>query len=103
MSTWDIIDGRCIVVTKSIYIHTNIQVSIFLQYFNFFDKFYQLFEQAYRMVGTDDVKLFCNGYYAEVIIMNPFTLEIIFSLSSRVNPDWISALYVLKPHTCKGN
>lgn len=55
------------------------------------------------MVGTDDVRLFCNGYYAEVIIMNPFTLEIIFSLSSRVNPDWISALYVLKPHTCKGN
>jgi len=55
------------------------------------------------MVGTEDVRLFCNGYYAEVIIMNPFTLEIIFSLSSRVNPDWISALYVLKPHTCKGN
>lgn len=54
------------------------------------------------MVGTEDVRLFCNGYYAEVIIMNPFTLEIIFSLSSRVNPDWISALYVLKPHTCKG-
>lgn len=55
------------------------------------------------MVGTEDVRLFCNGYYAEVIIMNPFTLEVIFSLSSRVNPDWISALYVLKPHTCKGN
>lgn len=55
------------------------------------------------MVGTEDIRLFCNGYYAEVIIMNPFTLEIIFSLSSRVSPDWISALYVLKPHTCKGN
>lgn len=55
------------------------------------------------MVNTEDVRLFCNGYYAEVIIINPFTLEIIFSLSSRVNPDWISALYVLKPHTCKGN
>ncbi|XP_060844141.1 WD repeat-containing protein 7 isoform X2 [Rhopalosiphum padi] len=81
MSTWDIVDGKCREVTKSIYIHTNIQ--------------------AYRMVGTEDVRLFCNGYYAEVIIMNPFTLEIIFSLSSRVNPDWISALYVLKPHTCK--
>ncbi|XP_050439135.1 WD repeat-containing protein 7 isoform X2 [Adelges cooleyi] len=81
MSTWDIVDGKCREVTKSLYIHTNIQ--------------------AYRMVGTEDVRLFCNGYYAEVIIMNPFTLEIIFSLSSRVNPDWISALYVLKPHTCK--
>ncbi|VVC26688.1 Hypothetical protein CINCED_3A013205 [Cinara cedri] len=81
MSTWDIVDGKCKEITKSIYIHTNIQ--------------------AYHMVGTEDIRLFCNGYYAEVVIMNPFTLEIIFSLSSRVNPDWISALYVLKPHTCK--
>lgn len=27
MSTWDIVDGKCREVTKSIYIHTNIQVS----------------------------------------------------------------------------
>lgn len=26
MSTWDIVDGKCREVTKSIYIHTNIQV-----------------------------------------------------------------------------
>lgn len=27
MSTWDIVDGKCREVTKSIYIHTNIQVN----------------------------------------------------------------------------
>jgi hypothetical protein len=33
--------------------------------------------------------------------MDPFSLEIIFSLSSKVNPDWISALYVLRPNKRK--
>lgn len=27
MNTWDISDGKCLEVVKSIYIHTNIQVS----------------------------------------------------------------------------
>ena len=50
------------------------------------------------MNGTDDVRLFCNGYYAEVLVMDPFSLEIVFTLSSRVNPDWISALPVSYTH-----
>lgn len=54
------------------------------------------------MNGTDDVRLFCNGYYAEVLVMDPFSLEIIFTLASRVNPDWISALHVLRPVKRKG-
>lgn len=49
------------------------------------------------MSGSEDVKLFCNGYYAEIFIMDPFSLEVIFSLSSREKSDWISALYVLRP------
>ncbi len=49
------------------------------------------------MNGSEDVKLFCNGYYAEIFVMDPFSLEIIFSLSSREKSDWISALYVLRP------
>lgn len=55
------------------------------------------------MNNSEDVKLFCNGYYAEILIMDPFSLEIIVSLSSRENSDWISALYVLRPAKRKGN
>ena len=29
--------------------------------------------------------------------MDPYSLEILFQLSSRVNPDWISAFHVLRP------
>lgn len=41
-------------------------------------------------------------YYPEVLVMDPFSLEVLFTLSSRVNPDWISALHVLRPAKRKG-
>ncbi|XP_065202818.1 WD repeat-containing protein 7 isoform X3 [Planococcus citri] len=77
MCLWDLVDGKCREVTKLPYVHTNIQ--------------------SYQMSGSEDVKLFCNGYYAEIFIMDPFSLEVICSLSSREKSDWISALYVLRP------
>lgn len=82
MCTWDLVDGKCYQVMKLHYVHTNIQ--------------------AYQMAGCEDARLFCSGYYAEVLIMNPFSLEILFMLSSKVNPDWISALHVLRPVRRKG-
>ncbi|KAF5297134.1 hypothetical protein FQA39_LY02714 [Lamprigera yunnana] len=77
MCTWDLVDGKCREVVKIPHIHTNMQ--------------------AYHMCNCEDVRLFCNGYYPEVLIMDPFSLEILFMLSSKVNPDWISALHVLRP------
>lgn len=52
------------------------------------------------MSNCDDIRLFCNGYYAEILVMDPFSLEIIFSLSSKVKPDWISALHVSWVYMC---
>lgn len=77
MCTWDLVDGKCREVVKLPYVHTNMQ--------------------AYHMCGSDDIRLFCNGYYAEVLIMDPFSLEVLFTLSSRMSPDWICALHVLRP------
>uniref|UniRef100_A0A1B6CWJ7 WD repeat-containing protein 7 n=1 Tax=Clastoptera arizonana TaxID=38151 RepID=A0A1B6CWJ7_9HEMI len=77
MCAWDLVDGKCREIAKLPYVHTNIQ--------------------AYHMNNSEDIHLFCNGYYAEVLIMDPFSLEVLFNLSSRVNPDWISALHVLRP------
>lgn len=53
------------------------------------------------MCSCEDVRLFCNGYYPEILVMDPFSLEILFTLSSKVNPDWISALHVLRPQQRK--
>ncbi|XP_055600330.1 WD repeat-containing protein 7 isoform X2 [Uranotaenia lowii] len=77
MCTWDLVDGKCTESIKLPQVHTNIQ--------------------AYHMANCDDIRLFCNGYYAEIMVMDPFSLEVLFSLSSKVNPDWISALHVLRP------
>ncbi|XP_063908234.1 WD repeat-containing protein 7 isoform X4 [Zophobas morio] len=77
MCTWDLVDGRCREHVKLPQVHTNMQ--------------------AYHMSNCEDVRLFCNGYYPEIIVMDPFSLEILFMLSSKQNPDWISALHVLRP------
>jgi hypothetical protein len=77
MCTWDLVDGRCREHVKLPQVHTNMQ--------------------AYHMCNCEDVRLFCNGYYPEIIVMDPFSLEILFMLSSKQNPDWISALHVLRP------
>ncbi|XP_037873545.1 WD repeat-containing protein 7 isoform X2 [Bombyx mori] len=81
MCTWDLVDGKCRESVKLTQVHTNIQ--------------------AYHMCNSEDLRLFCNGYYAEILIMDPFSLEILFSLSSKMNPDWISALHVLRPSSRK--
>lgn len=75
MCTWDLVDGKCKETVKLPQVHTNMQ--------------------AYHMCNCEDVRLFCNGYYPEILVMDPFNLEILFMLSSKQNPDWISALHVL--------
>lgn len=77
MCLWDLTDGKCMETVKLPQVHTSLQ--------------------AYQMSGCEDVRLICNGYYAEILIMDPFSLEVLFSLTSKVNPDWISALHVLRP------
>ncbi|XP_060537415.1 WD repeat-containing protein 7 isoform X2 [Cylas formicarius] len=77
MCTWDMTDGKCREVVKLPQVHTNMQ--------------------SYHMCNCEDVRLFCSGYYPEILVMDPFSLEILFTLSSKQNPDWISALHVLRP------
>ncbi|XP_042906902.1 WD repeat-containing protein 7 isoform X2 [Parasteatoda tepidariorum] len=77
MSLWDVTDGRCLESVKLQYIHTAIH--------------------SYHVSKSNDVRLFCNGYYAEILVMDVLTLDILFTLSSRVNPDWMSAIHVLRP------
>lgn len=78
LSLWDLVDGRCIEHTKSEHTHTSMT--------------------SYPMLHCrSDLRLVCHGYYADIHIIHPLTLELVFSLSSRMQPDWISALCVLRP------
>ncbi|XP_052824670.1 WD repeat-containing protein 7 isoform X2 [Octopus bimaculoides] len=77
MCLWDTSDGRCLESTKLPLVHTCIQ--------------------SYRFRGSQEIRLVCNGFYPEIHVMDPFGFEIIFSLHSKVTPNWISACCILRP------
>ncbi|XP_070197340.1 WD repeat-containing protein 7-like isoform X2 [Littorina saxatilis] len=77
MCLWDISDGRCIEHTKMPAVHTDIM--------------------AHHFRSSKAMRLLCNGYYPEVLILHPQTFEILHSLCSRVAPDWISASCQIQP------
>ncbi|XP_078576375.1 WD repeat-containing protein 7-like isoform X4 [Branchiostoma floridae x Branchiostoma japonicum] len=76
---WDVSDGRCIEHTKLSGTHTAIYP-------------YQVGNSSSR-----EYRLICHGYYAEILIMDANSLEVLFSLSSKLSPDWISCLCILRP------
>uniref|UniRef100_A0A1S4M2W4 Uncharacterized protein n=2 Tax=Ixodes scapularis TaxID=6945 RepID=A0A1S4M2W4_IXOSC len=79
MSLWDLTDGRCLESTKLPYVHTYMQVSA-----------------THTDTEQWDVShLFCNGYYADVVVLDTMTLTVAFSLVSRATSDWISAMHVI--------
>ncbi len=78
MFTWDTVDGRAVESRRrASHVHTSMQ--------------------AYRTPDSSVVKLFCCGFYEEIVVMEPFSLEVLFSLSSRMSPDWVSSFHVLRP------
>uniref|UniRef100_A0A8R1DG08 t-SNARE coiled-coil homology domain-containing protein n=1 Tax=Caenorhabditis japonica TaxID=281687 RepID=A0A8R1DG08_CAEJA len=70
---WEIQDGRCIDSTTSIAIHRYIH------------------PYTYKSSRhTRATLLFCIGDYSDIQVMDPQDLTVKFSISSRVEPDWIS-------------
>ncbi|XP_076849105.1 WD repeat-containing protein 7 isoform X1 [Brachyhypopomus gauderio] len=80
MCLWDVNDGRCIEFTKLACTHTGIQ-------------FYQF------TIGTQrEGRLLCNGHYPEVLVMDASSLEVLYSLVSKISPDWISSVSIIRSH-----
>ncbi|XP_013407449.1 WD repeat-containing protein 7-like isoform X2 [Lingula anatina] len=74
---WDVSDGRCIEHHKSASVHTSMQ--------------------SYHMLDCKDFRLVCNGYYPEIQIIDPANLTLLYTLSSKISSDWISAFCILRP------
>lgn len=77
MCLWDISDGRCIENTKTDKVHSDML--------------------SFHMRSAKALRLICNGYYDEVVIIDPLNLEIVYTLIARVESDWISACCVIAP------
>ncbi|KAL1446861.1 hypothetical protein MTO96_028709 [Rhipicephalus appendiculatus] len=79
MSLWDLTDGRCLENNKLPYVHTHMQ--------------------SHMLSGGETSYLFCNGYYADVVVLDTMTLTVAFELVSRISSDWISAMHVIRTPT----
>ncbi|CAL1530657.1 unnamed protein product [Lymnaea stagnalis] len=77
MCLWDVSDGRCIENTKMDKVHSEIK--------------------ACHLRSSKALRLICNGYYDEVVIIDPLNLEIVARLVARSDSDWMSACCVINP------
>ena len=90
MFCWDTEDGRCIENKRlSTLIHTHIQA--------YRSPDTQASGASCTNSASSGVKLFCCGFYPEIVVMDPFTLTVKFQLSSRISPDWVASFHVLRP------
>uniref|UniRef100_A0A8C9YHG1 WD repeat domain 7 n=1 Tax=Sander lucioperca TaxID=283035 RepID=A0A8C9YHG1_SANLU len=80
MCLWDVNDGRCIEFTKLACAHTGIQ-------------FYQFTISTER-----EARLLCNGHYPEILVVDATSLEVLYSLVSKISPDWISSMSIIRSH-----
>ncbi|KAK0414604.1 hypothetical protein QR680_011521 [Steinernema hermaphroditum] len=77
---WDSVDGRSVDSAHTGYIHRRIV------------------PHSYRISKNQShVRLLCTGDYSEILVMDAQDLSIQFTLSSRVEPDWISAIAIVHP------
>ncbi|XP_041436121.1 WD repeat domain 7 L homeolog isoform X3 [Xenopus laevis] len=80
MCLWDVNDGRCVEFTKLACTHTGIQ-------------FYQF------SIGTQrEGRLLCHGHYPEVLVMDASSLDVLYALVSKISPDWISSMSIIRSH-----
>lgn len=76
MCLWNVDDGQCLETKKTPYIHTYIQ--------------------SFK-VSSRDCRLFCVGYYTEILVLDPKNFTTKFRLSSKENLDWITSIHILQP------
>uniref|UniRef100_A0A0N5ABB1 WD_REPEATS_REGION domain-containing protein n=1 Tax=Syphacia muris TaxID=451379 RepID=A0A0N5ABB1_9BILA len=81
LSLWDSVDGRNIDNVISNYVHLQITPH----------------RSRFGSHGWGRSALYCIGEYSEIVVIDPQDLNVIFTLNSRVEPDWISAIAFIRP------
>ncbi|MGH0129079.1 UNVERIFIED_CONTAM: hypothetical protein FKN15_069060 [Acipenser sinensis] len=50
-------------------------------------------------IGTQrEERLLCHGHYPEIFVVDATSLEVLFSLVSKISPDWISSMSIIRSH-----
>lgn len=54
-------------------------------------------------IGTQrEGRLLCNGHYPEILVVDATSLEVLYSLVSKISPDWISSMSIIRSHRTQG-
>lgn len=54
-------------------------------------------------IGTQrEGRLLCNGHYPEILVVDATSLEVLYSLVSKIAPDWISSMSIIRSHRTQG-
>uniref|UniRef100_A0A7E4VMZ0 WD_REPEATS_REGION domain-containing protein n=1 Tax=Panagrellus redivivus TaxID=6233 RepID=A0A7E4VMZ0_PANRE len=79
LCVWNSVDGRCVESAKHPFVHRKI------------------IPYSYQVTPTQSLtRLFCIGDYAEVLVIDAQDLNVLFNLTSRVEPDWINAITIVR-------
>uniref|UniRef100_A0A915Q1S3 Anaphase-promoting complex subunit 4 WD40 domain-containing protein n=1 Tax=Setaria digitata TaxID=48799 RepID=A0A915Q1S3_9BILA len=81
LTLWDSTDGRCIDSNFMAHVHRHIVP-------------YRSTTGCFSLC-----RLYCIGDYAEVVVIDPQDMNILFTLNSRVEPDWIAAFTLINQPT----
>ncbi|KAF7639543.1 hypothetical protein Mgra_00000872 [Meloidogyne graminicola] len=74
---WDSADGRIIDSLRSNYVHRKMKPYAF-------KNFHEI--------------LFCVGDYTDVVAIHPHDLNVLYTLNSRAEPDWMNSITLVKPN-----
>lgn len=54
-------------------------------------------------IGTQrEGRLLCHGHYPEILVVDATSLEVLYSLVSKISPDWISSMSIIRSHRTQG-
>ncbi|EPY82697.1 WD repeat-containing protein 7-like protein [Camelus ferus] len=56
-------------------------------------KFYQ-----FSVGNQKEGRLLCHGHYPEILVVDATSLEVLYSLVSKIAPDWISSMSIIRSH-----
>lgn len=55
-------------------------------------------------VGTQrEGRLLCHGHYPEILVVDATSLEVLYSLISKISPDWISSMTIIRSNRTQGD
>lgn len=63
------------------------------EYNKIFEELFMIYDQSSRVNGKF-TRLFCVGNYPDVLVIDPMSLDVLYTLVSREQPQWIKALCI---------